>query len=180
VVSDVTELEFVGLSVTSGTGKATVTGDGPASYFKIEDRKAANTNGGSSSAGTNIRNLNTIVNDSDSVVISLTSNRIKLPAGTYRCDIVVPGYRGNRHQAYLYNYTDSAVISDCIGSSAVAENGSYVLNNSYIRGQFVLTAEAEIEVRQYIQTAVATYGLGYTANSGLADVYTSAQFWKTG
>lgn len=145
----------------------------------VRDEKAAGTNGGASSVGSNTRTLNAVVTNTISGA-SLASNQITLPAGTYEVNFSAPclGPVAN-HRAVLYNVTDTSQLF--LGVAAYSNlNPSYGYDTtvSYGVGIITITATKVLELRHYISVAVGTFGLGGTANDGYTDVYASVLIKK--
>lgn len=153
-------------------------------YILIQDRKTANTDGGTFTSGADrTRDLNTIADDTTGAV-SIGSNQITLPAGTYRATIEVPGFYINRHRAHLYNITDSAIQQtvgglDMLGSSEFSSNAitNGVTNKSIIKGRFTIAGTKVFEVRHRCETTMATFGFGVADNFGV-EVYTTVELIK--
>jgi hypothetical protein len=146
-------------------------------YILLRDEKTAGTEGGTSSTGTNTRTLNTEVVDTGGHC-SLASNQFTLSAGTYRIHALVPAYRTARTQAYLYNATAGAAVADCESQPAYLDalyNGYGVLS---IKGRFTVAASQALEIRHYVQSGLATQGLGLHGNAGLTEIYTQVELWK--
>lgn len=145
-------------------------------YVHVQDQKSAGTNGGTATSGSwETRNLNTEQADT-AAIASVASNQITLPAGTYVCDITVPGYKVGVHRAALYNTTSAAYL--LYGTSHYTINTDSVSQDSRITGLFVLAAESVLEVRHNVQVTQATTGHGVAVNQGGNEVYTDAQFWR--
>lgn len=145
-------------------------------YLYYRDEQANTINGGGSSAGVNTRVLNTEVMDTHSIA-SLASNQITLPAGTYRVKGLAPCFRGNRHKLSLYNVTDSTYT--IVGQSLYADNVNLVGNSGSVNGQFTIAASKAFTLRHWIETAVATNGLGAASSSGIGnEVYAEVELWK--
>jgi hypothetical protein len=144
-------------------------------YILIQDQKTAGTDGGTFTSGADqTRDLNTKVVDTGSLA-SVASNQITLAAGTYRFKISAPGCAVDRHQAILYNVTDSSEVA--VGVSECAASGSFVCNRSFIQGRMTIASSKVFEVRHRCQTTAVTYGLGVASNFGRAEIYTVAEFW---
>ena len=130
----------------------------------VRDEKAQNTSGGSFTSGAwQTRTLNT-VKTNEITGASLASNKITLPSGTYEIDAAVPGSSVDRHQARLYNVTDSAVV--IVGKSSMATNAQGMTTDSLVRGRFTLAGTKDLRIEHYCQT---TYGAGF----GLACNFTT-------
>lgn len=142
-------------------------------YANVQDQKAQNTSGGTFTNGADrTRTLNTVVDDS--IGITVATNQVTLPSGTYRFRVVVPAYQVQRHQAWLYDVTHATVLRR--GTSGYAETtGGH--DYSHIVGKMVLSGSTALEVRHRCATSVTTRGFGVEANFG-AEVYTIAEFWK--
>lgn len=155
--------------------------EGAAKYAKLSDTKAAGTDGGTATSGSFFqRTLNTEDVDSGSIV-TLTSNRFTLQAGTYRIKAIVPACATDGHVAKLYNYTDSADVANCVGSAGYAEfNGFFVTTHSVIAGQFTIAGAKEFEILHRVNTTRATSGCGKAANLGVSEVYAVVEIWKVG
>lgn len=145
-------------------------------YVNVQDQKAANTAGGTFTAGSfTTRTLNTIVNDTAGIA-SLASNQVTLPPGTYRCLIRAPGRAVNRHKAKLVNITTSTDL--LIGCNGYSNNTNGDNNYSEIVGRFTLTNASALEVQHRCETTGTTNGLGVESNFGITEIYTVAEFWK--
>jgi len=144
-------------------------------YAYFREEQTSGTEGGASVAGTQVRVLNTEVTN-NIPGCSLASNQITLAAGTYYFRASTPSYRGGRHKALLYNATDTANLN--IGSTEISGNGDTTQTSSYVSGTFTLAASKDIELRHYIQVAVATNGLGTAASASLTEVYSELELWR--
>lgn len=151
-------------------------------YLFVRDEKSNGTNGGSSSnATTHTRVLNTVVTNTISGA-SLGSNQITLPPGRYRIKARAPIAKGSGgaspHKAHLYNTTDAAVT--IVGSNGWMDGGSPVgaQTDSFVSGEFAITAQKVFELRQYNTEAEANTGLGYAVSNGLVEVYAEVEIWK--
>ena len=145
-------------------------------YMKCSDVKAANSGGGTFTAGAwRTRVINTEDADTGSNM-SIASNQITLDAGTYSCLIICPALSVNRHKALLYDTTGTADL--LIGASMFCDQGS-VETISIIAGRFTIAVQSVLEVRHWCQTTVNTVGFGLESNiDSKSEVYTVAEFWK--
>lgn len=148
-------------------GRVTAASSGSAGsgndYIIVRDEKAHTTGGGSASATTTAtRDLNTITVDQTGAV-SLSSNRITFPAGTYYFDIRVPAYRVDYHYAHLYDFTNSAILLE--GSNAYSGSTDAAQTESFIKGVVTFAGSTAVEVRHYTHTARATEGFGVAKNA---------------
>jgi hypothetical protein len=146
-------------------------------YVNIRDEKAANTDGGTFTSGAwRTRDLNTEHADTAGIA-SVASNQITLAAGTYRCHIVVPGAKVDRHKARLQDITNTATLLH--GTTAFSWNTSdLAITHSVIAGRFTLAGSTVLEVQHQCQTTYATGGYGHASNFAVAEIYTVAEFWR--
>jgi len=142
----------------------------------VRDEKGSTTNGGSSSVGDNIRDLNTLLTNEISGA-NLSSNQITLPSGTYYISVSVPAYKSTRHRAFLYNVTDGS--DELIGSSALARGVENHHNHSFIKGRFFISSSKTFEIRQHFQESESV-GYGIATQDGRSAVYTEVEIWKVG
>jgi hypothetical protein len=145
-------------------------------YLEFRDEKAAGTAGGTATSGSfQTRTINTEHADTGNHG-SVSANVITLAAGTYECEIHVPGAAGvNQFVAKLRNTSDSS--DTLIGTSAIAGGGN-IMAHSIITGRFTIASSKNFEVQMRVTTTVATNGWGTAANLGVTEVYTVARFWK--
>lgn len=146
-----------------------------APYINIQDQKTQNSNGGAFTSGSFLtRTLNTIVNNDQSLA-SLASNQITLPAGTYRCRILVPGFKVNQHQAQLQNVTTGAII--LLGSGSCSDSATSSQTNSEITGKFTLSVSTVLLVQHKCALTNGTNGFGVAGNL-TTEVFTVVEIWK--
>lgn len=141
----------------------------------LEDQKAANTDGGTFTAGADrTRTLNTEVRDALNIC-TLSSNQFTLPAGTYYMEWCCPAYAVDGHQSMLYNVTGATVVKR--GSTAYGSNATSVQTES--RGSAVVTVAGStaFEIRHRCVTTRSTTGFGIAANLG-TEVYACVSIWK--
>ena len=154
----------------SGTGISS--GGLYASYALLADIKANSVTGGGTltSGDWRTRDLNTELHDADGIV-SISSNQFTLQAGTYRIFATTPSYRADRHQAALYNVTDSSYIQ--FGTVAYTLNSENVTNESLLRTRFTISGAKVFELRHRLQSSVTTYGGGV----GLGSYWTGSSIF---
>ncbi len=146
----------------------------------VIDQKAANTSGGTPSAGANTRDLNTVLTN-DITGASLASDQITLANGTYEISASAPCYRGDEHRAYLYNVTDASI--EVVGdnnyarNSGTASQGFKHQNKSFVRGRFTVSGgPKDFELRHEITvTGGGTQGFGVESNDSRVEKYTDVQ-----
>lgn len=145
-------------------------------YINIQDVKANGTGGGNFTSGAwRTRDLNTIVVDTHGLA-TLASNQITLPAGTYRCFILAPGFNVNDHVVRLRDITNGVTIAEGIEGRS---NATSTHDKSELRYWFRLLSATVLEVQHQCETTNATDGFGRASNFTTDfEHYTVAEFWK--
>lgn len=163
---DGTAWEDVGATAGGGGGNS-------ADYILLKDVKVSGIDGGTFTNGADrTRDLNTEVKD-DGGHCTLSGNQFILATGTYRIVAAVPAYNVNRHQAHLYNVSDSS--KELIGSSAYTSNQQTI---SWIIDEFTITSSKAFEIRHRCQTTFVNTGFGIGLSFGDDNTYTMVQLWK--
>ena len=151
-----------------------------AKIMLVEDVKNSGTRGGSSIAGIQTKDLNSVTHNSITGA-SLSSNQITLPAGKFLVSGSCPACRSDNHNAFVYNITSSSIA--LIGGSAFNDDAVNVATRSLFIGVIDLSDDAVFEVRHYTENVSASDSLGkatlYTA-SGDGEVYTQLYIQKIG
>ena len=147
-----------------------------ASYAVICDQKANNTNGGQppNTTAYNKRDLNTEIADADGIV-SISSNEFTLQAGTYLVKARAPGFRMDRHQAKLYNVTDSSDIQ--YGSSEHSADSVAVTTYSHITARFTLSGAKALAIYHRCENTDGE-GYGLANNFSNVQIYTVVEIFK--
>lgn len=176
--SDAASLQGRALANTAPKPGASVIWDEGGSTWKpggevaiIRDVKSAGVSGGTFNAGSwETRDLNDL-SDSGSIITALTSNTIKLVAGTYRCRITCPAVNVTNHQARLRNTTD--------GTTAVKGSSKFAFDSdSRVLGEFTTDGTKVYEVQHRCSASVGTIGFGLAVNFDEQEVYTVAEFTR--
>jgi hypothetical protein len=146
----------------------------------IEDQKSQNTSPQTLASGTdNVRELNTLAFNRNSLV-SLSSNRFTLPAGTWEIDWWAPAHFSNNtggHQTFLYNQTDAAEVARGTPMAYVNADGSDA--SSQISGGsavVTITGSKAFEIRHRSSLSLAG---GVVGNFG-TEVYTRVKVRRAG
>lgn len=142
-------------------------------FMHVRDEKTVGTAGGTSATGLNTRILNTVGFNSITGA-SLASNKVTLPAGTYKMRGRAPGSNSDRHKAYLYDVTGSAIV---IAGNTNQSDDATNQGDSNLIGMVVLTITSDLEVRHDFGTSGATTGLGYAAGVAAAGVEVYTELW---
>jgi hypothetical protein len=147
-------------------------------YLHVRDEKAANTNGGAVTAtAENERTLNTVKTNTITGA-SLGSNRVTLPAGTYRVAARAPANSAALHRLSLYNHTDSAII---LAGPAGFNDSSYSnASDATVVGRFTLAASKLVRLNHYFQVNAGATAMGRPLNIGQTEVYAELEIWKEG
>jgi hypothetical protein len=141
----------------------------------INETQASGTAGGTFTSGAwRTRTLNTKV--VDQIGITLSSNQILIPAGTFIIDAFAPAYCPMSHKARLQNITDSTTA--LLGTSEHADNSYGAQTSSRISGLITLASQKTFEVQHY-GTVTNTFGRA-TSISGVNEIYTTIKIIKVG
>lgn len=166
---DVPDLDF------DVSGRLRVTSEvAEVGYVMLRDKKTIGTHAGTfGSGGWLKRDLNEEVVDTGNVCV-LADSEFTLQPAIYEFAISCPALAVERHQARLYNVTDSTVVAIGTNGSSSAGGGDVTL--SFVRGRFEITSEKTFRVEHRCQTTVVTAGLGYACNWG-EEVYAICELW---
>ena len=143
----------------------------PAAVAVLVDEKADSINGGTFTSGSWVtRTLNTEQSDPQGIV-TLLSDQFTLGAGTYRIDFHAPAFGVQRHQARLYDVTNTAVVA--YGSSERAEpaTGGESSNRSFGTATVVITGNTVYRLEHRCSASKTGLGLGYGVNFGTANIF---------
>lgn len=180
--------------------RALVTTIVPPKIAYLKDYKTSGTGGGTCAADTvYTRDLNAIEGDTSFITLptgftdstydnngatpDTTKQQFTLAAGTYEIYVETPAFQCNRHQAFLYDVTNSSYEID--GSSTVSGSAYGTATISHLRGTLELTSATAFEIRHWTQSAYATSGLGQFAyiasnNPQSHELYTTVKITKIG
>lgn len=136
-------------------------------FFIANETQGNGTNGGTSSAGSQTRVLNTVALGAPWV--SLSANQLTLQPGRYVIKASAPAYISDTHKAYLYNVTDAA--NAILGTSEQTTSGTAVQTRSFVSGTIVISTAKVYELRHAFSTGHVTSGLGVAASLGFSEVY---------
>lgn len=166
-VGDLTPDEIFTVAGTTQTTTLVVTGTfifGGNPYAQIQDQKTAGTDGGTCTTGAwRTRDLNTEVYDDIGVTIS--SNQVTLPIGTYRVRAQSESRGANRARLKFYNITDTA--DTILGNSIFTADNQLTFD-----GRFRITASKTFEVQHYCETT-SSVGFGSGTNFSVVEIFTN-------
>lgn len=161
--------------------RAKMAADAKVSYVQLVDEQVSGTKGGATVAATwTILPLNTIYDNPDSLAVSVSSNKVTLPAGSYYMKYQCIFFTGARHRTRLWNVTDAGIQLNTGGNAMLSLTGfssSQANVISVISGAFTLAASKELQFEYYMQNDIANEGLGRESSEGL-EIYRTAEFWK--
>lgn len=150
----------------------------PITSVYVEDQKVSGTNGGAATVGSfATRDLNTVVSDPGSLVVSLAANQVELLAGTYLISAHVPGFQVNGYQARLQNITAAATA--LVGSTERSEpiGATNVQTAGVIAGRVVIAVATKFEVQMQVETTMGSGDFGQAKGfAGTPEVYTQILF----
>lgn len=174
------------LTLTSSDGSVIITGDSSTDTvdfvsnqgLKIatfRDQKAASTDGGTFTSGAwQVRDITNIDQGPVTTGVTLSSNQLTFPAGTYYLRAALPAFNiPNRHMARLYDTTGSVSV---INGQSCSSEGSGPFTYAFLEGIFTLSVQSVLEVQHRCQTTVATIGYGRQSAGTLSaayDIFTS-------
>ena len=138
----------------------------------IKDIKPQATSGGTFTTGDwRTRNLNTIENDINSIILELNANQFRIKRGVFHCFAMCPAHTVYRHQARLYNVTQAAIA--ILGTP---EYSASTQSQSIIDGQFTVTDENDFyEIQHVCEVTAISQGFGVEGNF-TTEIYTQARF----
>ena len=163
-----------GSSIGGGSGGSTNVQFTPANQqvALIVDQKTAATDGGTSTAGWQVRDLNTEVYDDDSLV-SISNNGFTLVPGEYLLEWSAPGYDVASFQTALSTSTsDSNIIA--YGNTAYTASADSVQVHSSGSYKVSITSDTTYYILQHHQSGRDDYGLGVATDVG-PEIYTQVK-----
>jgi hypothetical protein len=151
-------VDLFGFEVGGGSGGGSAAAAKP--YILLQDQTAGN--GGTFTSGSwQTRILTTTVIDTDSILVSLSSNQFTLPAGTYDIHATAPAFQVDHHQTRLRNVSDSSTV--LTGSTCFCRAGGVGqddLTHSILVGRFTITAQKTFELQHQCATTKTLNGFG--------------------
>jgi hypothetical protein len=124
-------------------------------------RETSGAGGTFTSGAWRTRILNHQITDIDNIA-TLSSNTLTLQAGRYMIECEVPAFKVDRHQARLWDITNSVEIG--VGTNAYSGDTCETQNYSFIREVVVLTEATTFRIEHKCTTTRATDGFGTGGN----------------
>ncbi len=147
------------------------------SYAIICDSKSSGTDGGGGSTSTwNVRDLNTEIADPDGIV-SISSNKFTLGAGSYLIKWSAPAHQVSRNQSRLYDVTNTAAIS--YSQSMRAHSSDTTSTNSLGFGRVTPSGSTEYRIEHNFESGgSAGNELGQGNSFSGSQIYTIVEIYK--
>jgi len=148
-------------------------------YLNAREVQPSGTAAVTATSGFNTRALNTSVINTITGA-SFSGNSITLPAGTYSVRARAPMWgpsSGNvvAHKLCLRNVTDAAYT--LVGANAAGGGSGGPASDSWVLGQFSITATKTFNLQHYVGSATATLASPIAA-SGQVEVYSEIEIFK--
>lgn len=142
----------------------------------VYDQKPSGTAGGTSTSGVwHIRDLNQF--ETNIPGLSLSSNQITIPKGSYQFFVSAPTYKSGRCVLGLYDVLSEAYIT--YGSTTYQAVSDTSAGRAFQSLYFAFDSESIIEVRHYIDSGYALTGLGINnIGTGIASIYTTVDIFR--
>lgn len=136
----------------------------------VADTKPRGTSGGPATTDTWVlRTLGELSDERN--LASFSANKFKLVPGKYFIFISCPAYNIGRHQARLFDVTNTQVVA---WGTSVESTAAGITSNSIICGFFEVTdANTEYQIEHWVQTAAGSNDFGVAASSNNSTPYTS-------
>ena len=146
-------------------------------HILLADERSNGVVGGSCVANTwTTRTLNKIINNESGTDVSISANKVTLPAGKYECSVDAEVYNTRTTQSRIFNVTDNSLLS--LGKSVRSDY--YATANSSIKSSFTLSTSKELRVDTMCERNWSTqdFGTPSTFNAG-AEKYLYMECYRT-
>lgn len=146
----------------------------------ITDTKTSGTDGGTFISGSwQTRELNNI-SDPLSIVTSLSSNQVTLPAGRYEIEAVSVGHLCGLNKIKIRNVTNSTDL--LIGTNTLSDKALFSSDksqiSSHVNGVIVLNSATTISVQHRASKTRSGDGFGLASSLGVSEIYTILKIRK--
>ena len=144
----------------------------------VRDEKSNGTSGGTFTSGAwRTRDLNDVTKNTIAGA-SLASDRITLPAGTYRIIASAPGAQVSNHKIKLANITDTS--DQLMGTSSRSAPADNTQTRSFIDDIFTIAAQKVFEIQHRSASTQSSTGLGVSSSFSVVEIYTMITIEKIG
>jgi hypothetical protein len=162
--------------------RAKLAADAKVSYVQCVDEQTSGTDGGTATGSAwTVLPINTIYDNPDSLAVSIATNAITLPAGSYYMRYTSLFYFARTDiRIRLYNNTDAAVQTNTGANAMYSLSGYNQSQQNYsvsMCGAFTLASAKALQFEYYVGSGKTTVGLGL-ASSNEVELYRTAEFWK--
>lgn len=147
-------------------------------FMKVVDQKNPGVEGGSSTVGSQVRVLNTVLTNNISGA-ALGSNSVFLPEGTYYVEASAPGFISGSHKIELL--LAGLAVAAGSGTSEFNSSADAVQTRSFAATFLTVASGGQsLTILHRFTTGRATNGLGAASNfgAGINEVYTELRIWK--
>lgn len=147
-------------------------------YARIVDKKSSGTPGGTFTSGAwRTRDLNTLQEDQQGIVTSLSSNQFKLAEGQYRIQASAPAFSVKRHRAAIYNVTQSSFV--LLGTSEYSKAPTETpQTRSFASGLLLSNGSDAFELRHRCgETSPGLDGFGVESSFGVDEIYSVVEIF---
>jgi hypothetical protein len=166
------------LAVFDGADWVEITGGGGGGMTLIAiatDVKSSGTDGGGFTNGARrTRTLNTL-SEAVASVVSLASNEVTLPAGTWFFRWSCPAYKTGSHKSWLRDVTNAADLAT--GSSEFASASDAMQSSSIGSAVAVLAGTVAVKLEHQGALTQASNGFGVATSLG-SEVYSQLEVWR--
>lgn len=173
---DISSINFTGIStigLTTGSGADAL----PQAIIQVEDSKPVGTSGGTSIAGTNIRDLNNIFRDNRGFA-NLTGNKVEISVEDvtlFKYHACAPAFAPTLHKLFLRNVATNTLVRG--SNSSNYTTGLTFAGKACVFGSFTTSGTNRFRLEHVISTGRATDGLGVSnASLGVPESFASICF----
>jgi len=180
-VSGLSGMKGSGLSGLSGISGISGLCDSKNRTAIILDKKATFSGGGSFSANTWTTRILSPTVYGNLNTITVSSNRITIPAGNYNFNSSSPAYRVGEHKTRLVNITDNSIVAYGTTEYSHTSTSASSQSRSNIITPIICNYPTIFEIQHICKSSQSSNGLGYPGSSGSGnfngsdEIYTQVQ-----
>ncbi len=166
---DVTNIKFSNDSVTCNRDGSASVSVATAPSWQAQHTETSGTDGGDATKDSWLQ-LKYNTEKFDVLTVTLSSNRLTLPAGTYWFDVSHVLYAIDEARLAIYNVTDASYEEYGITYRFNTTSPHSYL--AHVEAKVIITAQKTFEIRYRTSTTKATNGLGYATTAfNVIEVY---------